>query len=216
MAQASASSAGQPEVVEFEVVEDTPVIAEKDVWEVVEDVSPEVIVEAESPDNTGWTQVKGRWKKKKAKEGKVNLLGTIEPEGFNALRKGEWEVITLYVDSGATETVVGEDSLTSVITKEGEACRRGVKYEVANGVRIANKGEKEFTGTTEEGCQRGIVAQVADVNKALLSVSRLVKSGHRVVFDDHPYIEDKTTGEVMWLTEVGGMYALKMWVQGSF
>ncbi len=60
------------------------------------------------------------------------------------------------------------------------------------------------------------MAQVADVNKALLSVSRMAKSGHRVVFDVESYVGDKETGERMWLTEEGGMYALKLWVKGGF
>ena len=83
-------------------------------------------------------------------------------------------------------------------------------------MRIPNKGEKTFKGVSTEGCERGIVAQVADVNKALLSVSRMVKFGHRVVFDAESYVEDKTTGEKMWLTEEGGMYALRLWVKEGF
>ena len=70
-------------------------------------------------------------------------------------------------------------------------------------------------GTSVEGIVRGLTAQVADVNKALLSVSRLVKGGHRVVFDDESYIEDKLTGERMWLTEEKGMYALTLWVKNK-
>ena len=75
-------------------------------------------------------------------------------------------------------------------------------------------GEKAFQGYTDgEGIKRGIKAQVCEVNKALLSVSKLVQAGNRVVFDPQgSYIEDTTTGEQMWLKEVGGMYTLKMWV----
>ena len=57
-------------------------------------------------------------------------------------------------------------------------------------------------------------AQVCDVNKALLSVAKTVKMGNRVVFEDEgSYIEDKTTGERMYLEERGGMYMLKLWVR---
>ena len=59
-------------------------------------------------------------------------------------------------------------------------------------------GPPELKGVSEEGLDRGIVGQVADVNETLLSVSRLVRSGHRVVFDvGQSYIEDKHTGEKM-------------------
>ena len=87
--------------------------------------------------------------------------------------------------------------------------------EVANGHSIPNLGEHRFVGTTEEGMQRSIVAQVADVNKALMSFKKLVTSGNRVVFDTESYIEDKRTGEKTWLEEEGGMYLLKMWVKNE-
>jgi len=44
-------------------------------------------------------------------------------------------------------------------------------------------------------------------------VSKLVKSGHRVVFEEGAsYIEDIANGEIMKMKEVGGMFMLKMWV----
>ena len=58
-----------------------------------------------------------------------------------------WEEIEFYVDSGATETAVGEDMLNSVETRDGVARRKGVLYEVANGVRIPNLGEKCLSAT---------------------------------------------------------------------
>ena len=127
------------------------------------------------------------------------------------VKQGEWECI----DSGATETVVGEEMVTSVETKEGAASRRGVMYEVANGERIPNLGEKRFVGHTEEGMERKVTAQVAEVNKALLSVKKIVAAGNRVVFDTESYIEDKASGERMWPSEAQGMYMLKMWVKNG-
>ena len=123
------------------------------------------------------------------------MFSTVEPEGFNSIEtSGEWECLDLAVDSGATETVVKEEMLTAETT-EGAASRRGVQYEVANGVLIPNLGEKKFQGVSEENITRGLTAQVADVNKALLSVRKVVKAGNRVVFDDDEgsYIEDKVT-----------------------
>ena len=87
------------------------------------------------------------------------------------------------MDSGATETVIDEGSIQHVEATEGAAYKRGVKYEVANGVRIPNMGEKKFQGVTEEGALRHITAQVCEVNKPLLSVSKVVVAGNRVVFD---------------------------------
>ena len=47
-----------------------------------------------------------------------------------------------------------------------------------------------------------------------MSVSKLVKAGNTVVFDQQgSYIYDKDTGETMSLQEDNGMYVLKSWVQ---
>ena len=60
---------------------------------------------------------------------------------------------------------------------------------------------------------RGITAQICDVNKGLLSVKKMARAGNRIVFDDDgSYIEDKKSGEKMWLKEKDGMYMLKLWV----
>ena len=76
----------------------------------------------------------------------LNALMTIVPDSLNSVTNDGWEEIEMTVDSGASETVVGEDMISAVATKEGQASRRGVVYEVANGVRIPNLGEKQFVG----------------------------------------------------------------------
>ena len=150
--------------------------------------------------------------KNEKKKKELTLLCTVEPESVNRIC-GDWEEVEIAVDSGATETVLGEGMLASVETKPGDASRRGVKYEVADGTLIDNLGEKRFVAESEEGVKRRFTAQITEVNKALLSVYKLVKSGHRVVFEESgSYIEDVKTGEVMALKEQGGMFMLKLWV----
>jgi hypothetical protein len=147
----------------------------------------------------------------------LRIFQTIMPEGVNAISvKGEWEEIEMAVDSGATETVVNEDMLKSIETKDSWASKHGVEYEVANGERIPNMGEKKFQGITEGGTMRNLTAQVCEVNKALLSVKKIIAAGNRVVFDeDGSYIEDKNSQEKIWLKEDKGMFMLKMWVKNS-
>ena len=118
------------------------------------------------------------------------------------------------MDSGATETVMAEETLNGVIDiTEGAACKRGVTYEVADGTEIPNLGERRFLGYTEDGGAKGMTAQICAVNKTLMSVSKIASKGNRVVFDDDgSYIQDKESGERTWLTQSGGMYYLKMWV----
>ena len=142
-------------------------------------------------------------------------LKAIEPKEIMAVTDNDgWMTIDLAVDSVATETVLNEDMLEGIETTIGEANKRGVEYEVANGIRIPNLGEKVFKGHSDDGIIKSLTAQVCDVNKALLSVRRIVENGHKVVFDKSgSYIEDKSSGEKMWLREEGGMYMLKMWVR---
>ena len=121
------------------------------------------------------------------------------------------------IDSGATETVINEDMLQNIELKQGQAFKRGVKYEVANGEVIDNLGEKCFEGVLESGEVRGVTAQVCDVNKALMSVRKMVNAGNRVVFEpDGGYIENVTSGSRIAMTDKGGMYTIKMWVQKPF
>ena len=121
------------------------------------------------------------------------------------------------MDSGATETVIGENTLKSVKLLEGVAFKRGVKYEVANGIRIQNLGEKKFLGITEDGLAREITAQVCEVNKPLLSVSKIESTRNRIVFEPNGnYIEDINTNERVWMKHQGGMWMVKLWVKNGF
>ena len=72
------------------------------------------------------------------------------------------------------------DMLMSIDLKEGFAARQSITYDVANGVRIANFGEKAFVGITGDGQEKQINAQVCEVNKALLRVSTAVYVGNVV------------------------------------
>ena len=121
------------------------------------------------------------------------------------------------VDSGASETVMPEGAIKSIATRSNEASRRGVQYEVANGQRIPNLGEKEIEGETDiEGRRTIFKAQVCEVSKPLMSVKRLVASGHSVLFDSEGgRITDQKTGQQTWLHEVNGMYHLRLWVPSA-
>ena len=118
------------------------------------------------------------------------------------------------MDSGASETVMSEDTLSGVIDiREGAACKRGVHYQCADGMDIPNLGERKFVGFTEDGTAKAITAQICAVNQTLMSVGKMVDCGNRVVFDDAgSYIEDKKTGAKTWMKKQGGIYTLKMWV----
>ena len=66
-----------------------------------------------------------------------------------------------------------------------------------------------------DGGQREVTAQICDVNKALMSVSKMVAMGNKAVFggEGGNYVEDRVTGERVWMEEKQGMYTIKMWVR---
>ena len=86
----------------------------------------------------------------------------------------EWEELEIAVDSGASVTVIGRDMVKAV---EAKGARPEVKYEVADGSQIEHLGEKTFTAFTDSGSEHYMTAQVTEVNKALLSVSKLTSKG---------------------------------------
>ena len=156
-------------------------------------------------------------KKEKRNNKRVSSLGIRMPEGLKSVEEApEWEVLEMAVDSGASESVVSDEMLTRVTTVEGDAMKKGVQYEVADGTLIPNLGEKKFIAVSDNGVARQMRAQVCEVNKALLSVHRVVQAGNRVVFAaSGSYVEDEQTGETMELVEKGGMYMLKLWVKAQ-
>ena len=66
----------------------------------------------------------------------------------------------------------------------------------ANGARIANEGEADFSLQDKEGKLHSWVFQIANVNKVLASVSAMVDAGHRVVF----HRDDETGTDLSFIT----------------
>ena len=103
----------------------------------------------------------------------------------------DWERIELTVDSGAAETICPAASAKSVPTVPGEKFKAGASYTCASGKPLPNLGEKKCLAYFGDSpTARGLRMQVADISRPLLSVSRAVDSGCRVVFDSQwSYIE---------------------------
>ena len=183
----------------------------------------------EPPPGIGWIAVDRRRPPKKQREKEMRRLNVLKPmikEDLNAVSSQErqWKKVSFCVDSGAGETVLNEDDLPEVPTTESWGSKHGQKYEVANGAVIENEGEKEFVGhvKTQSGnmktwSARLAKAQVAGVHRPLMSVKKVCRAGHRVVFDDDgSFIEDKGTGDRMQIEEVEGEYVLDTWVEVVF
>ena len=105
----------------------------------------------------------------------------------------------LVVDSGAAETVTPRKWFPNHQKAEAEGSKRGVFYTTADGSTVENGGEKTLLMSTSDGAQlRKVTFQVTNVNKALGPVSKMARSGNRVVFDaSRSYIENKMTHDIL-------------------
>ena len=121
-----------------------------------------------------------------------------------------WRTITAVVDSGAEETVAPPDTFPGKV-RTSEMQRTGGRYRAANGARIPNLGEVSAAFSTEEGHPCALKFQVAGVERPLISVAQLTRSGHKVEFGATTgQIVHMATGRRMRLHKVGGTYVLKM------
>ena len=95
----------------------------------------------------------------------------------------------------------------------------GSKYASANGTEMENEGEKWLTMVTKDGVWDKWKMQVANVTRALASVSEQCAAGKRVVFNppwhnDGCYVttlddQGRPTEETSWMTLRNGVYELE-------
>ena len=99
----------------------------------------------------------------------------VAKTGTNALSSipaATWRELEVTVDSGACDTVLPTDQCQEIKLQESEQSKQGLEYEVANGDTIPNLGERRCIMMTENSSNpKRIAFQVADVHKALLSVT---------------------------------------------
>ena len=91
------------------------------------------------------------------------------------------------VDSGAADHAVPKRMVRGEHNKTGPSAetRSRVHYVSATSNRIPNEGETDLIFTTDDGVKADWAFQIAEGNKVLASVSFLVDTGHRLIFDKH-------------------------------
>ena len=95
------------------------------------------------------------------------------------------------MDSGAAETICPADQAGGIQTIPGRKFAAGVRYTFPGQENAQSGGKTCVMRTAESTTTRNLAMQVADVNRALPSISKAVDAGNRVVFDDRwSYIED--------------------------
>jgi hypothetical protein len=151
----------------------------------------------------------------------VALFELGNRSNLDNIEQKEWEPLPrpLVIDSGAGETVIPNNWFIAHPTVLSPGSMAKDFYTTADGTEVYNEGQKQLLMCTPDGrSSRKMTFQVAAVNKALGSVSQIVDSNHRVTFDcdeygrDISHIENKNSGEKMWLRRVNGVYVLDMLV----
>ena len=94
--------------------------------------------------------------------------------------------------------------------------RAGGRYRAANGSRLPNLDQQVAPFCTPEGLSRSLLFQIAGVERPLISVAQLAKTGHRVEFGaDEGHIVHVPSGQRLRLQRTGGVYLLRMLVRGA-
>ena len=151
--------------------------------------------------------------------------GSLSPTTFvtNALypvSQGEadgWVEVEMCADTGACDNVMPQNMLSHVQVVPSEQSKAGVLYEVANRQTIPNLGERRLLMWPETSeSPKKITMQVADVHKALLSLSRCADMGYESRFGKWAgALIDSVSGEVIPLQRKGNFYTLKVWVKAD-
>ena len=129
----------------------------------------------------------------------------------------QWEEIEITVDSGACDTVLPSRMLSSIKLEQNDASRRGEEYKVANGCTIPVEGEKRsIMMTIGSMIPKGIVFQVSNVHKPLLSVGSMADAGFDCILSkDEGIMRDRDSGEETPLVRRGNLYILRAWVKSA-
>ena len=121
----------------------------------------------------------------------------------------------LVVDSGAGETVMPSDWLPAHPVTESAGSKNNEYYTTADGSKVYNEGQRSvFVSTLDGNQERAMTFQVAQVHKALGSVSQMVRNGNTLVFDtdeygrDVSYILNKKTQDYIPMRVENGVYVI--------
>ena len=118
------------------------------------------------------------------------------------------------VDSVAADHVMPLGWLAWIIVTASLGSIKGVRFIFASGARIPNKRQQKVRFMTSEGTWATWIFQVAGVNKPLVSVSKLIADGWRVIFDDErSYLLHKATGHTIDLACERGIFTVDAFVE---
>ena len=146
-------------------------------------------------------------------DGTKAMLSSTGPASEGQL----WIEVELTADTGACDTVMPRSMAQHIPIQPSLQSLKSMMYEVADGNEIPNLGERRCVMWTETATEaRKINLQVADVHKALLSLSRCADMGFESRFGRRAgALIDEESGEVIPLQRKGNLYVLKCWLKAA-
>jgi hypothetical protein len=129
----------------------------------------------------------------------------------------EWIEVELTADIGAYDTVMPRAMDQCIPIQPSLQSLSSMMYEVADGNEIPNLGERRCVMWTEgASVGRKINLQVADVHKALLSLSRCADMGFESRFGRRAgVLIDEESGDIIPQQRKGNLYVLKCWLKAA-
>ena len=112
----------------------------------------------------------------------------ISPDSGHDRTRGGKELLAFF-DSGAVDNVLPKTVCTEYPLEATSKSQSGVGFKGANGSHIKHNGQRLFRVKTSAGSNMNTTCEVADVRKPLISASRLLERGHKLVLDEKPRIQ---------------------------
>ena len=160
---------------------------------------------------------------KNTREDSKDLLSVgesgVRTDGFFARLKKKLESMVkvkkgLTVDSGAADHVMPLGWIAWIIVVASLGSLRGLHYVSASGNRLPNMGEQKVRFLTKDGVWATLLFQIAGINKPLVSVSKLIDEGWRVVFDDEgSYLLHKITKKKIMMDRTRGVFTIEAYIE---
>ena len=127
--------------------------------------------------------------------------------------KEQWMKVEAAVDSAAVAHVMRNSTVPQCKKKESAGSKEGKFWWSASNHKILNEGEKKISFQTACQKKRGLVFQVANVGRTLISVDRLSETGHTMILNkENPRIICPN-GEIIKLRKNNKMFILDMWIK---
>jgi hypothetical protein len=114
------------------------------------------------------------------------------------------------LDSGAGDHVAAADQVGRKSIRPSAGSRNGRHFIAANGDRMANQGEAELNMVAPGGRTVKSTFQIADVTRALFSVSKMCDEGCEVHFTQTEAIVTKGGKVITRFAREGGLYCVEM------